>query len=295
MESRRARIGDGTPGSADRVRRTPLRPANGYVLPIRRNPYGITFLGGSAGAEIIRQGGLKGFSGLTPELATNWGIGFDYTPERQFPHRPEYPGDLLHHQDQQRAASASATRTPAPSTIRIIGDFAFLVPTDYLDPTADGAAACTSNLLPTTCAPFQDAVQRSHQQSQSRHRSAGQDADHVDQRRRRLQQGLAEAGGHRLPGQLRLGLGRSRRVQRRDQRHLLSASERPNRLSTAAIVDDYPPDDQHRRTERSARHRDTAANALPRARGLGQRPVVSSPRSWIIRATTTIRRARRPM
>jgi len=41
-----------------------------------------------------------------------------------------------------------------------LGKFAFLVPTDFANnPNLPGYAACTSNLLPTTCQPFQDAVQ----------------------------------------------------------------------------------------------------------------------------------------
>ena len=41
-----------------------------------------------------------------------------------------------------------------------LGQFAFLVPTDFANnPNLPGSAGCTSNLLPTTCAPFQDAVQ----------------------------------------------------------------------------------------------------------------------------------------
>ena len=41
-----------------------------------------------------------------------------------------------------------------------LGAFAFLVPTDFANnPNLPGYAACTTNLLPTTCAPFQAAVQ----------------------------------------------------------------------------------------------------------------------------------------
>jgi hypothetical protein len=41
-----------------------------------------------------------------------------------------------------------------------IGSFAFLVPTDFANnPSLPGYAACTSNLLPTTCQPFEEAVQ----------------------------------------------------------------------------------------------------------------------------------------
>jgi hypothetical protein len=41
-----------------------------------------------------------------------------------------------------------------------LGQFAFLVPTDFAhNPDLPGAAGCTSNLLPTTCLPFQNAVQ----------------------------------------------------------------------------------------------------------------------------------------
>ena len=43
---------------------------------------GISMNGGSGGSAAIRAGGGwdGSWTGLTPELATNWGIGFDYTP-----------------------------------------------------------------------------------------------------------------------------------------------------------------------------------------------------------------------
>jgi outer membrane receptor protein involved in Fe transport len=127
---------------------------NGFVLPDARNPYGITYLGGSAGAEAIRVGGLKGWSGLTPELVTNWGIGIDYTPTNNF-----LTGLNIQATYYIIKINALLTAFGNPNSGSFndpnIGDFAFIVPTDYqgIDP------GCTNNMLPTTCAPFQDAVQ----------------------------------------------------------------------------------------------------------------------------------------
>ena len=72
-------FGNGTPGSTTLATGPHHRAAQRIC---RRHPVdpGHPLLGGSAGAEIIRAGGLKGWRGFTPELATNWGIGFDYTP-----------------------------------------------------------------------------------------------------------------------------------------------------------------------------------------------------------------------
>ena len=150
--------GNGTPGSISSCAGANLVLPNGYVLENPQEPYGITFLGGSAGAAIIRQGGLKGFSGLTPELATNWGIGFDYTPSTNF-----LTGLNIQATYYIIKINSVLVGFGNPNTGSFndpdIGDFAFIVPTDYLDTTAVGAASCTSNLLPTTCVPFQEAVQ----------------------------------------------------------------------------------------------------------------------------------------
>jgi outer membrane receptor protein involved in Fe transport len=150
--------GDGTLGSASDClpANTSLTLPNGFVLPDPDNPYGITFLGGSAGAAIIRQGGLKGWSGLTPELATNWGIGFDYTPSANF-----LTGLNIQATYYIIKINSVLIGFGNPNSGSFndpnIGDFAFIVPTDYA--SVPGGAACTNNLLPTTCQPFQDAVQ----------------------------------------------------------------------------------------------------------------------------------------
>jgi iron complex outermembrane receptor protein len=150
--------GDGTLGSttACPAAGASITLPNGFVLPDARNPYGITFLGGSAGAEIIRANGLKGWSGLTPELATNWGIGFDYTPSSNF-----LTGLNIQATYYVIKLNSVLIGFGNPNSGSFndpnIGDFAFIVPTDYAgDPNGAG---CTNNMLPTTCAPFQDAVQ----------------------------------------------------------------------------------------------------------------------------------------
>jgi outer membrane receptor protein involved in Fe transport len=150
--------GDGTLGSnsACPAAGASITLPNGFTMPDARNPYGITFLGGSAGAAIIRAGGLKGWSGLTPELATNWGIGFDYTPSANF-----LTGLNIQATYYIIKINSVLIGFGNPNSGSFndpnIGDFAFIVPTDYAG--VAGGAACTSNLLPTTCQPFQDAVQ----------------------------------------------------------------------------------------------------------------------------------------
>jgi outer membrane receptor protein involved in Fe transport len=150
-------FGDGTPGSALTCPSGSVALPNGYVMPNVQEPHGISFLGGAAGAAGIRAGGLKGWSGLTPELATNWGIGFDYTPSNNF-----LTGLSLQATYYVIKINNLLTGFGNPTSNSFnrpdLGDFAFLVPTDWLDSPLPGAAACTSNLLPTTCQPFQDAV-----------------------------------------------------------------------------------------------------------------------------------------
>jgi len=150
-------FGDGTPGSATTCAGNNFVLPNDAVLANPRQPQGISFLGGSAGAEVIRAGGFKGWNGLTPELATNWGIGIDYTPT----------GNILTGLNLQVTyyiikINNLLTGFGNPSSNSFnrpeLGDFAFLVPTDWLGTDLPGAAGCTSNLLPTTCAPFQSAV-----------------------------------------------------------------------------------------------------------------------------------------
>jgi iron complex outermembrane receptor protein len=198
-------FGNGMPGSTNVCPGANTVLPNGYVLDNPLRPQGISFLGGSAGAEVIRAGGFKGWSGLTPELATNYGIGF---------------GHLLRHQDQQ---PPDRFRQPVIELLQSFGPWRFRLP------CADRLARFRSR---RRCRLHQQPVaddlctlpirgRRTARTSQSRAGSASTDADHVDQRRRHLQQGLAQAGRHRLQRQLRLGLGRYRRVQRRRHRHLL--------------------------------------------------------------------------
>ena len=149
-------FGDGTPGSATACPANNVVLPNGHVLAQPLQPQGISFLGGSAGAEPIRRGGFHGWNGLTPELATNWGLGIDYTPSNniltglnlQVTYYVIKINNLL-----TGFGNPTSNSFNDPSL-----DFAFLVPTDWLDSGLEGAAACTSNLLPTTCAPFQSAV-----------------------------------------------------------------------------------------------------------------------------------------
>jgi len=137
--------GNGMPGSA-----------TACVASLTQPP-GISVRGGSGAAEAIRAGGFQGWSGLKPELATNWGIGFEYAPA----------GNFLSGLNLQATyyiikisgvLSGGVIVGASPFNDASIGDFAFLVPTDWATSGLPGAAGCTSNLLPTTCAPFQEAV-----------------------------------------------------------------------------------------------------------------------------------------
>jgi len=153
--------GDGTPGSASAC------PTGALVLPgftipnIQRLP-GISHNGGSgAVVDNIRAGGGwdGSWTGLKPEQATNWGIGFDFTPTGNF-----LTGLNLQATYYIIKITGFLRAFGNPSTNSFndpeIGDFAMLVPTDFANnPDLPGYAACTTNLLPTTCAPFQAAVQ----------------------------------------------------------------------------------------------------------------------------------------
>ena len=133
--------------------------AYGTVCPAASllTPGGISMNGGSGGATAIRAGGFHGWTQLTPELATNWGIGFDLAPTIPFLRGLDLQATYYIIKIGSQLVSfgnptSSAFNDPS------IGDFAFLVPTDWLTSGLPGAAGCTNNLLPTTCAPFEAAV-----------------------------------------------------------------------------------------------------------------------------------------
>ena len=81
----------GPGATARRAARQPVRPGRSYCPAAISSPMcsisgGISMNGGAGAAAPIRAGGGwdGSWSGLTPELATNWGIGFDYTPTGNF-------------------------------------------------------------------------------------------------------------------------------------------------------------------------------------------------------------------
>ncbi len=136
--------GNGMPGSATACVASLIQPA------------GITVAGSSGAAEAIRANGFKGWSGLKPELATNWGIGFQYAPVDNFLSglNLQVTYYIIKISNATRAFRVNASSFNDPSS----GDFAFLVPTDWATSGLPGASGCTNNLLPTTCAPFQNVV-----------------------------------------------------------------------------------------------------------------------------------------
>jgi iron complex outermembrane receptor protein len=149
--------GDGTPGTA-----TSCPTGNvllgSYTANFQELP-GISMNGGSGAAAPIRAGGGwdGSWSGLTPELATNWGIGFDYTPTGNF--LTGLNLQATYYIIKLNAVLRGFGNPTSDSFNDPTLPFAFLVPTDYANnPNLPGSAACTSNLLPTTCQPFQDAV-----------------------------------------------------------------------------------------------------------------------------------------
>jgi hypothetical protein len=115
---------------------------------------------------------------LTPELATNWGIGFDYTPSSNFLTglNIQVTYYIIKLNSVLRGFGNPTSNSFDDPTL----GFAYLVPTDFANkPNLPGSAACTTNLFPTTCLPFQEAVQG--QQPACHGRPAGQDADPLDQ------------------------------------------------------------------------------------------------------------------
>jgi outer membrane receptor protein involved in Fe transport len=153
--------GDGTPGSAGACPAGAFVLPNGYVISNIQQIGGISHNGGSgAVVDSIRAGGGwdGSWNGLKPETATNWGIGFDFTPTRFL------TGLNLQATYYVIKMSSVLQGFGNPTTNSFndpeLGKFAFLVPTDFANnPNLPGYAACTTNLLPTTCAPFQAAVQ----------------------------------------------------------------------------------------------------------------------------------------
>jgi iron complex outermembrane receptor protein len=139
--------GDGTPGSATAC-------SSAFNLP-----GGISMNGGSGGAAAIRQnGGAFGdWTNLSPELATNWGIGFDYTPSGNF--LTGLNIQATYYLVKINRVLRGFGNPTTPDFNDPTQGFAFLVPTDFANnPNWPGYAGCTSNLLPTTCQPFMDAV-----------------------------------------------------------------------------------------------------------------------------------------
>jgi hypothetical protein len=154
--------GNGTVDSATACPTGSITLPNGYTIVNPLKLPGISHNGGSGAVEdSIRAGGgaFGDWNGLRPETATNWGIGFDFTPTTNF-----LTGLNIQATYYVIKMSSVLQGFGNPSTNSFndpeIGSFAMLVPTDFANnPNLPGYAACTTNLLPTTCAPFQAAVQ----------------------------------------------------------------------------------------------------------------------------------------
>jgi iron complex outermembrane receptor protein len=129
--------GDGTPGSATTC----------SGIPDLLNPPGISANGPAAIAA------LRPNDHVQPEQATNWGIGFEYAPTGNFLSGLNI--QATYYIIKLTGAITGFTNTLTDSRV---GDFVYRVPTDWASSELPGAAGCTNNLLPTTCAPFQEAV-----------------------------------------------------------------------------------------------------------------------------------------
>jgi outer membrane receptor protein involved in Fe transport len=137
--------GNGMPGSAIACVASLVRPP------------GISVSGSSGGSESVRAGGFRGWTGLKPEQATNWTIGFDYAPSGKWLsglnlQATYYITKISGIVRNRRSISTGSFNSPDAA------GFAFLVPTDWATSGLKGAEGCTNNLLPTTCAPFQEAL-----------------------------------------------------------------------------------------------------------------------------------------
>ena len=138
--------GNGMPGSA-----TVCPAAVAVAQP------GLSTLGSSAASDPIRAGGFHGWTHLVPELATNWGIGFDYAPTSNFLRGLDIQATYYIVKINGRIANFGNPTSSSYNDPQL-GSFAFLVPTDWLGSGLPGDSLCTDNLHPTTCAPFQNAV-----------------------------------------------------------------------------------------------------------------------------------------
>jgi outer membrane receptor protein involved in Fe transport len=150
-------FGNGAPGSTLVCPSGSVTLPSGYVVPDIRRPPGINILGGVGAAAPVRAGGFNGGPDLGPESATNWGIGFDYTPSANF-----LTGLNIQATYYIIKLTGTLRNFGQPNSSNFNdpdwGTNAVFVPTDWLNSGLPGAAACTNNLLPTTCGPFQDAV-----------------------------------------------------------------------------------------------------------------------------------------
>ena len=188
-------------------------------------PPGISLSGGSDGAAPIRAGGFHGWTGLKPEQATNWGIGFDYTPVRQFPPWAEYPGDLLHHQDHQpagglRLRQQQQFQQPATGFVRLSRSHRLAgLGTPGRRGLHQQSGADDLRSVP-------GGGKRASRPSEFQRIAASPDPDHVDQRL----VGTFNKGWQKLDGvdwsaSYDWDMGRSRRLQCRLGRHVLSAQQ----------------------------------------------------------------------
>ena len=177
-----------------------------------------------------------------------------------------------------------------------LGAFAFLVPTDFANnPNLPGYAGCTSNLLPTTCAPFQDAVQGLLDNPRNT----------VDPQAKTLifwindggtfNKGYHQDRRHRLPAAATTGIGA---ISARST----SASPAPTICTRWEQPIDGVCDQDMFHTTAARRAASTKCNGvriaaalpLPRSRGLVQRTVVAHRLHERRRPTSSTRRTRRP-
>ena len=163
---------------------------------------------------------------MQPELATNWGIGFDYTPSANF-----LTGLNLQATYYQIKLNGQLRNFGQPNSSAFndpdLGENAVFVPTDWVNSGLPGAAACTSNLLPTTCAPFQDAVKGLLLHPRAQVSPQAQTLIMWIHDGGTVNRGWQKLDGIDFQASYDWEWGGYRRLQHRHHRHLLSAQPKP--------------------------------------------------------------------
>ena len=161
--------GDGTPGSATSLSAGAFVLPNGYTFgqhPAARRAFRI--IGGSGGVATISAPAAAGTEAGRSDARNGDQLGHRLRlhADHQFPHRPESPGHLLRHQDQQPAAGLRQPDAPIRSTIP-----SSAISPSWCRPTLPTTRICRATRpAPAIC------CRRPARRSRPRSRAAGQPA-----------------------------------------------------------------------------------------------------------------------